>query len=143
MMSVLEHWKSCSGCDTELEVCNENGTFYEIFEEPAPIQNIPTLVLKFDKFDTLFFLVGVKIGERTVFLVKYCGGETRYSVKLELYGVEKSITYQLDAVPLSTDPGSALREGNALEVYQSALEKMTRKPEGGFKLAVEMKVTKL
>ena len=69
--------------------------------------------------------------------------DTRYSVKLKLSGVKMSISYQLDAVPLSTDPGSALREGNALEVHQSALEKITRKPEGGFELVVEMKVTKL
>ena len=138
-MSILEHWKTCPGFYRE-----EYGLHSSlVVEHPRSFKVIRTKVFKLDKIDTLFFLVGVKIGERTVFLVKYCGGETRYSVKLKLSGVEKSISYQLDAVPLSTDAGSALREGNALEVYQSALEKMTRKPEGGFKLAVGMKVTKL
>jgi hypothetical protein len=113
------------------------------FKHPTPIKRIRTKVYKFDKFNELFFLVGIEIGERIVFLVKYGGLETRYTVELKLSGVEKCISYQLDAVPLSTDPDSALREGNALEVHQSALEKITRKPVGGFELVVEMKVTKL
>ena len=138
-MSILEHWKTCPGFYRE-----EYGLHSSlVIEHPRSFEVIRTKVFKFDKIDELFFLVGVKIGERTVFLVKYCGGETRYSVKLKLSGVEKSITYQLDAVPLSTDPGSALREGNALEVHPSIFQKITRKPEGGFKLGVRIKVTKL
>ena len=43
-----------------------------------------------------------------------------------------SISYQLDAVPLSTDPDSALREENELEVQPSSFQKIIRKPEGGF-----------
>ena len=42
------------------------------------------------------------------------------------------ISYQLDAVPLSTDPDSALREENALEVQPSSFQKIIRTPEGGF-----------
>ena len=142
-MSILEHWKTCPSCysgNDELCSGNERWTSYEM---PTPIDRICTTVYKFDKFNELFFLVGIKIGERIVFLVKYGGVETRYIVELKLSGVEKCISYQLDAVPLSTDPDSALREGNAMEVHQSALEKITRKPEGGFELVVEMKVTKL
>ena len=138
-MSILEHWKTCPGFYRE-----EYGLHSSlVIEHPRSFEVIRTKVFKFDKIDELFFLVGVKIGERIVFLVKYCGGETRYSVKLKLSGVEKSITYQLDAVPLSTDPGSALREGNALEVHPSIFQNITRKPEGGFKLGVTIKVTKL
>ena len=58
--------------------------------------------------------------------------DTRYSVKLKLSGVKMSISYQLDAVPLSTDPDSALREENELEVQPSSFQKIIRKPEGGF-----------
>jgi len=140
-MSILEHCKTCPGCCYD-ELCSRDERRV-LYKHPTPIERIRTGVYKFNKFNELFFLVAIKIGERIVFLVKYGGVEMRYIVKLKLSGVEKCISYQLDAVPLSTDPGSALREGNALEVHQSALEKIARKPEGGFELVVEMKVTKL
>ena len=52
-----------------------------VIEHPTSFEVIRTKVHQFDKVDEVFFLVGVEIGERTVFLVKYCGVETRYSVE--------------------------------------------------------------
>ena len=64
-------------------------------EHPTSFEVIRTKVHQFNKVDELFFLVGVEIGERTVFLVKYCGGETRYKIQCEVKTIRSENEYIL------------------------------------------------
>ena len=120
-----------------------------------------------------FLLTGEKIGENIVFFVKYCGeNRYSVKLELSSWEQwQNSISYQPDTVPLSTvsswnyhhgsngrivypinlmlflsrstDPGSARREGNALDVHQSIFQKITTKAADGLEILIRIKVTKM
>ena len=141
--SILNHCETCQGCKKASSLMIEHEIKITI-RSPTPIKNFQTEFFNDEEFSVVFFLVGIEVGERTIFLVKYTGGENRYRMELKLPGEERSIYFQGEAIHLSTDPDSALREGNAMEVFKSVLEKISRNTtDGGFSLEIEIKISKV
>ena len=129
---------TCPGCkETRIELAQPTT---EIIISETRINNIKTRVYNIDELDDIFFLVGLEVGEKIVFLVKYGGGGgedlgagpggdiggTGFGVELRISGGLRSISYQGKPVPLSSDPAIAVGEGNAVEVHKGLVEKISQ-----------------
>ena len=137
-MSIQEYWKTCPG------FYREKCTAGLILSTQRHLRSYGQRFISLTKLMSYSFWLELRLEKEPCSWLNIVEErqDTRYSVKLKLSGVKMSISYQLDAVPLSTDPDSALREENELEVQPSSFQKIIRKPRGWI-FKVWIKVTKM